>query len=356
MPTADFENPLVPDFDVRINGSSLPEAAAVLVVGVTVDDEIDLPGMFSFEIASPREGEGAYEWVDHELFDIGNVVEVQLGYADDVSRLIVGEITGLEPEFPANAPPVVTVRGFDRRHRLTRGRKTRSFLKLKDSEIVSRVAQEAGLSAEVEDSSVVHEYVLQANQTDMEFLLERAGRIYFEVGIDDRTLQFRPRAGDRDEAATLTAGLDLLEFHPRLSSVNQVSEVSVRGWNLAEKKGFVGKADAGGVESKMGGEVSGAELAGDAFGAASAIVTALPVMTQAEADQIARGRLNEKVLGLITCEGVCWGRTDLRPGKLVRVEGVGRRFSGQYYVTATNHRITPGHGYQTRFNARRSAT
>lgn len=356
MATADFQNPLVADFRVIINGSPLPDEAAALVVSVTVDDEIDLPGMFAFEVSARGGGEIAYEWIDDELFDVGNVVEVRLGYADEVSQLIVGEITGLEPEMPAGAPPALTVRGFDRRHRLSRGRRTRSFLGLKDSEIASRVAQEAGLSAEVEDSTVVHDYVLQANQTDMEFLLERAGRINFEVGIDDRTLLFRPRAGDREEVATLTAGAELLEFYPRLSSINQVSAVTVRGWDHAEKKGIVGRAGAGDEESLMGGEVSGASLVEQAFGAADAVVTALPVMTQAEADQIARGRLNEKALGLITCEGVCWGRTDLRPGRLIQVGGVGRRFSGQYYLTAANHRFTTGGGYQTRFSARRSAS
>ena len=355
MTIADFENPLVPDFSVLVNGTPLPDDIAALVLSVTVDDEVDLPGMFAFEVAAPTGGEGAYDWVDDELFDVGNVVEVRLGYADDVSRLIVGEITGLEPEIGADSPPTLTVRGFDRRHRLTRGRKTRSFLDLKDSDIASRVAHEAGLGAEVEDSEVTHEYVLQANQTDMGFLLERAGRIHFEVGIDDRTLLFRRRAVERDATATLTAGADLVEFYPRLSSVNQVSEVSVRGWDPAEKQGIVGRAAAGDEQSRMGGDVSGAELVRQAFGESVGAVTALPVMTQAEADQLARGRLNEKVLGLITCEGVCWGRTDVRPGRLVEVEGVGRRFSGQYYVTAVNHRLTPG-SYQTRFSARRSAS
>jgi phage protein D len=356
MPTADFENPLVPDFRLLVNGRPLPDEVAALVLSVTVDDEVDLPGMFAFEVAAPSEGEGAYDLVDDPLFDVGGVVEVQLGYADDVSRLIVGEITGLEPEIVADAPPTLTVRGFDRRHRLTRGRRTRSFLKLKDSDIAARVARDAGLSAEVEDSEVTHEYVLQANQTDMEFLLERAGRIHFEVGIDDRTLLFRRRGAAGDPAATLHAGDDLIEFHPRLSSVNQVSEVSVRGWSPAEKKAVVGRASAGDAGPKMGGEVSGAELAERAFGAADAALTALPVMTQAEADQLARGRLTEKVLGLVTCEGVCWGRTDVRPGRLVEVAGVGRRFGGQYYVTSANHRVAAGGGYQTRFTARRSAT
>ena len=49
---------------------------------------------------------------------------------------------------------------------------------------------------------------------------------------------------------------------------------------------------------------------------------------QAEADQIAKARLNEMALELITGHGLCLGRTDLRAGKVIKIDGVGKRFSG----------------------------
>ena len=49
-------------------------------------------------------------------------------------------------------------------------------------------------------------------------------------------------------------------------------------------------------------------------------------------------------------------RTDLRPGKVIKIDRVGKRFSGQYYVTAVAHRYTPHRGYQTHFTVRRNAS
>ena len=80
-----------------------------------------------------------------------------------------------------------------------------------------------------------------------------------------------------------------------------------------------------------------------------------PVSTQAEADQLAKARFNHRILELVEGEGVCWGRTDLRAGKVIKIDGVGKRFSGQYYVTAAIHCYTSQQGYLTRFTVRRNA-
>jgi uncharacterized protein len=357
MPVAKAERPLVPDFDVIINGAPLPAEAAACVAGVMVDESVELPSMFALEITGSEAQQQEALWIDDQkLFAIGNVVEVKLGYVDDLETLLIGEITALEPEFVFNRLPSLMARGYDRRHRLQRGRKTRTFVQQKDSDIASQIASEAGLTAQAEDSGTVHDYVLQANQTDLEFLRERAGRIQYEVVVEDKTLLFRPVANAQSEVLTLTMDDDLLEFYPRLSSAGQVTEVMVRSWSPKDKKELVGQAKAGDEVSTMGGQESGAAIVEGAFSAAIELLSASPVASQAEADQLAKARFNHLVLDLISGEAVCWGRTDLRAGKVIKIEGVGQRFSGQYYVTAAIHRYSLQSGYRTHFTVRRNAS
>lgn len=355
MPIADLLNPQVAEFDVIINGKPLAADMRPLIRSVVADDSLAVPSMFALEIISTSEQEDANQWIDDTLFSVGNVVEVKLGYGDQTETLIIGEVTALEPEFSFDRLPVLTVRGYDRRHRLQRGRKTRTFVQQKDSDIASKIAREAGLSAEAVDSSVTHDYVIQANQTDLDFLHERARRIQYEVVVDDKQLFFRPVQNDKSEVLTLTMDDHLLEFIPRLSTAGQVSEVSVRGWNPKERKEIVSQADAG-AEVTMGGKQSGPKMSTQAFGSTTDVVTEQPLMTQAEADQIAIAVLNRKALSLIEGEGLCLGRTDLRAGKVIKIDGVGQRFSGRYYVTTANHRYTAGGGYRTRFQVRRNAS
>lgn len=356
MAVANTTSPLVPDFDVIINGSPLSVQAATHVTGVMVDDSVESAGMFAVEIAGSDAQDKESLWVDDEaLFALGNVVEIKMGYRDNLETLMIGEITSLEPEFVFTRLPGLTVRGYDRRHRLLRGRRTRTFVQQKDSDIAAQIASEAGLTAEAEDSGIVHDYLLQANQSDLDFLRERALRIQYEVIVEDKSLIFRPTANAGSETLTLKMDDDLLEFHPRLSSFKQVSEVTVRSWNPKDKKELIGQAKAGDEISKMGGQSSGAELVESAFGAVVELMSARPAATQAEADQQAKSRFNELLLNLVTGDGVCRGRTDLRSGKVIKIDGVGKRFSGQYYVSSATHRYSPQSGYQTHFTIRRNA-
>jgi phage protein D len=352
----ELNQPLVPSFDIAINGKPLAAAELVYVTGILVDDGADLPSMFALDLASADTQKKGASWVDDERFNLGAEVEIKFGYGSKQESLIVGEVTGIEPEYEFNRLPSVIVRGFDRRHRLMRGRKSTTFLKQKDSEIATQLAKAAGLSVEATDSKVTHEHVYQNNQTDWEFLRTRAARINYELAMDGKRLLFRPRANDVGEAFTLTFRENLLEFNARLSSVNQIDEVKIQGWDVKEKKAIVSLSKAGEEGSRMGGQESGGKLANKAFGKATQQFDTLPIATQSEADQIAKAQLNERALNFITGEGVCYGRTKLRAGIVIKIAGLDRRFNGLYYVTGAAHRYSQVQGYQTHFRVRRNAS
>jgi phage protein D len=341
---------------VRINGSDPPPEAAADLIAVIVHEDIWAASMFALELINWDMGKLKVTWADDELFAEGSEVEIQMGYVDDLETLMIGEIIGLEPEFCTEEVPKVTVRGYDRRHRLMRDRKTRSFVQLKDSDIASQIAREADLTPQVEDSGVHHDYVLQHNQTDMEFLQERADRIGHEVVVENKTLYFRPIQHTEPKTLSLARGVDLMEFYPRLSAVGQVGAFQVRGWDPKGKSEIIGQAGIGDESTTMGGRATGQTTADDTFGQAMATSVNRPVLSQAEADQIALGRFRDMGLAYITGEGVCVGRKDLRAGTVVEVEGVGERFGGLYYVTSATHTCTPARGYRTVFNFRRNAT
>lgn len=342
-------------FAVTVDGTPLPLAVMLAVRAISIDEDADVPSLFSIELGSGPDGDPT-AWIDGDLFAIGAAVQIALGHGDQLTDLIAGEVTALEPAFTRTAGPRLTVRGYDRRHRLLRGRKTRSFTQQKDSDIATTIAAEAGLSAQVEDSQVVHDYLLQANQTDMAFLTGRARRIQYELGVDGGTLHFRPVQNQQGEVLTLTLADDLIEFLPRLSTMGQYSALELRGWSPKDREEIVGRAAAGDAVSTMGGSDSGAALIEGAFGAATLLVGNEPVLNQAEADQLASAWFNRALLGLVQGEGICRGRPDLRPGQVIRLDGLGTRFSGQYYVSATSQRYRADLPYETHFLVGRNAT
>ena len=355
MIARDSFDTLAPEFAVKVNGLPLPEEATADLIRLSILDDVDAPGMFTVTIAAWDTAQMKPKWIDDALFREGNSVEIGFGYRDQTPPLLSGEITGLEPEFSQARPPTLTVRGYDRRHRLMRSRKSRSFTNCKDSDIAGQIASDANLRPRVEDSGVTLPYVLQHNQTDLEFLSARARRINFEVVVQDRDLLFRPRHTSDQAELTLYREVELLEFHPRLTTLGQVPQIEVRGWDPAQKSEIVGRASIGDEGRLMEGSSSGPTMTRRAFDtAASARVTA-PVQTQDEADAMAKRGFAEMALGYICADGVCIGEPRLRAGIVVKIDGIGSRFSGPYYVTSVEHSFRSTKGYRTSFSARRNS-
>ncbi|HEX2643883.1 MAG TPA: contractile injection system protein, VgrG/Pvc8 family [Thermoanaerobaculia bacterium] len=347
---------LAPEVRVRINGADLPPKAAADVVSAAVSQDVTAPGMIELRMINRDMNKLQVSWSDDPLFAEGNEIEILMGYAGKLESVLVGEITGLEPEFHAGEVPMLTVRGHDRRHRLMRGRKVRSFTKVKDSDIASQIAQEVGLTAEVENTQTTLDSVLQHNQSDWDFLEARARRLGYEVVVEGKTLRFRPHKNDGSEVVTLARDAELIEFYPRLSTLGLVGEVVVQGWSPKDKEAIQGKAAAGSEGTTMGGSTGGPAAADKAFTAAVGTVVNRPVFSQAEADEIALGRLKEMALSYITGEAVTVGRTDLKAGTVIKIEGFGRRFSGLYYVASARHTYNTTRGYRTELGLRRNAT
>src|SRR3954469_24755451 len=299
-----------PTFKVLVGGSELPDETALDILEVRLSDYVEGAGSFTVTFNNWNSQTQEFKYVDGDLLAEGSEVEVKVGFVDDQKSMMKGEVTALEPEFAAGAAPTLKIHGYDLLHRFRRGRNTRSFVKMKDSQIAEKIATELGLRSQLDDTQITHEYVLQNNLTDIDFLLVRARRIGYEVTVKDKTLNFRKQSNDKDKLVSLDFGLTLTSFYPRLNTLSQVSDVVVQGWNPKTKEAISGKAQPGDENSKMGGSKLGASVSKEAFFKATAFVVNRPVFTEGEATQIARGKFNEMAVDFITGEGTAIGNTD----------------------------------------------
>lgn len=328
---------LVPSVTVRLNQVPLPLLVLDDLVAVTVSDSRDAPAMFTLRLLTWDARLSRFTWVDSPLFAPGGQVAIAMGYGGREQPLFSGEISALELEYGVGNTPMLTVRGYDARHKLNGPRRTRTFAQVSDSEIFRRVAAPAGLALDIELTRVQHELVLQHNQTDLEFLLERARRIGFELLVDGPTLRLQGRRPPGPPAAILKRDEDMIEFNPRLSVVGQVASLEVRGWDARRKQAIVGQARAltpGGVP---------------------VVSVDDPVASKAEADQLAAGQLAAARRDDISGSGVCLGNPAVRAGVAVVLDGFGQRFGGRYEITAAEHSFAAGRGYRTSFEFERSA-
>lgn len=328
---------------ISVAGKTLSRELTGDLVDVMVDTTLHMPAMFIMRFHDDR-----HEWVDRGPFELGAVVKIELSHGEGtLERVITGEITAIEPTFTEDLTAILTIRGYDRSHRLNRGTKSKVFLQVSDSDIASQIAQEAGLQATVDSTNVVYEHIFQHNQTDLAFLQERARKIGYEVYVDDTKLNFRKHKSARG-SLLLDWGINLQRFQPRLTLSSQVDEVIVRGWEPANKKEIIGKAVRSKSAPEIGMRGQGGELASRAFSSAKQVIVRQPVASQREADLLAQAVLDEINAAFVEAEGLARGNPKLVAGTELEIHNVGERFSGKYTVTSSVHNYTP-EGYEVYF-------
>jgi phage protein D len=327
---------------IEVGGEKLAPAVHSQILQVSVEQQVHLPRMFELRLYDP-----GVKLLDGGPFQLAARVAISAKTAaGQLVALITGEVTALEPDFGPGMVAELVVRGYDHSHRLYRTRHARTYLNIKDSDLAQQFAAKAGLDAQVDPTATVYDHLYQCNQSDLQFLQQRAWRIGYECFVDGGVLYFR-RPDLRQSTATLVWGEDLLSFRPRLTVAEQAAETLVRGWDVQRKLPIIGRAAGGDLYPKLGGQPDGAQAAGE-FGDSRLVIVDQPVVSQAEADILAAARQNELSGAFIEAEGEAYRRPDIQAGRLVTIKGLGERLSGDYFVTRATHIYTSG-GLQSSF-------
>ena len=352
---------------IQIEGLSDSSELMKDLLQITIEESLHLPAMFTLVVhnsyipASDRQQNKP--WRYEQVFKIGK--KVKLGFSEsttldqnfkeDIEKieklLIEGEITGLEVHFNEKSEADIIVRGYDISHRLHRGRYNRSFLNQRDSDIVKKIAKEVGIKlGNIDLSGEVHKYVFQENQTNMEFLRERAARIGFELFITDGKINFcKPKA---QGALPLKWLVDINKFSTRVTSAEQVSSVEVRAWDYTKKQLITQTAKKENQITQTGNKLG--TSTSNAFGnlkSQEMIVVDKPVASAKQAKTMAQALCDELGGEFVYADAKAEGNPEIRPGRVVTLEGMGDRYSGKYYVTETRHFFSQ-RVYKTDFSVR----
>src|SRR6266498_5246553 len=203
---------------IKLGGSDAPEELLSGIEEVVVEDDVNLPAVMTLRIADQ-----SLEWIDHASLAIGTEMEIFMGHGDARDRIGIGEIVALELDHRPGTARVI-VQAFDRGHRLHRGRHVRTFQHVTDADVVTRIAQDAGLQADTDASATQHEYLIQDNLSDFDFLAERALLAGVEFSVDDRTVRFKRPNGASAQPVDVSWEDGLREFSVRLTAADRSEE------------------------------------------------------------------------------------------------------------------------------------
>jgi phage protein D len=366
--SADYGGFYAPAFFVRVDGADLMRTHLVAVSQVQVDLELGATGHFNFTVVD------AYSFKDHrflsgtgrplrELLAFGAPVEICMGYGDarTVPVITRGVITEMSTSFPESGSPELSVSGHDNAFPLTNGKRSHTWSKSRDSDVVQQIARDYNLQAAVDTTPVQEAQTEQNQESDFAFIKKLADRNHFELFVDDSdrrsVLRFARPRDDASAVLTLAWGAGLLSFRPSANLAGQVGSVEVYGWDPQKLEPIVGRAG----RNDLSGLAARQRSAGDLFAALAGGSGRQPVMrlrqpvfTQAEADTRARAALNENAKAFLTGDAESIGLPEIRPDRNVELASLGDPFSRTYYVQQATHKVD-ANGYRTRFKVKEAA-
>jgi uncharacterized protein involved in type VI secretion and phage assembly len=340
---------------VAIDGNPIEDAVAGLLAYATVDDSRVEPDLFTLGFRDQHR-----EVIAKSRAKIGATVKISViaeGTPAAGTELLTGEITALETDFDSSGALTV-IRGYDRSHRLFRGRRTETYVQVTYADVVHKVAERTGLQpGRIDRTQGVYPHVAQANSTDWAFLQRLAREVGYVLAVVDGKLDFHAptdaETGPGESGAlestdplNLVLGSNVLRLHAVVTAAHQVDQVEVRGWDVAAKRPLVATAPALTSSATIG--TAPDRLAG-LFGGGSHVLADAPYGRQADVDTAAVALADNYAASFAELDGVARGNPKLKAGAAVRLSLVGEPFDGKYTLSGTRHRYDPDEGYTTGF-------
>jgi len=363
-----------PAVAIKVGSKELsgPDTADIIDLRVTL--EKDQLGGFSITLANaePRyelrakdrqTATSLFKYSDSGLFELGAEIQISMGYAGQVKPILLGQISTLTPSFPQSGLPTLTVGGADRLTFLRRKKPgtgvSKAFKQRMDWQIAQEIAERNNLDFNATTTATTkHPIVMQKDKDYLDFLLERAKTVGYDVYMDvnpdtgkDRLNFIKPLdASDSRPVNEFTYdwGVALRSFSTSVTETRQVSAVTVRGWDPRTKQKLEATATTSDLPDTPGDGQAGPESASDK----TDIIVDMRVASVAEARMRAIAMLERKAYLFVTGHGEVMGDPDLRPGSIVNLGKLGDTFSGSYTVKKTEHVFGSG-GYTTSFEVER---
>lgn len=324
-------------YKVDVAGTSFTQADSKGLTALVVEDHVDMMGVMRVTI----DVKGGF---DASSVRLGDEAKAAFGGAGD--DLFKGFVTGIRHHARAGNVEFVTIIAMDALCKLGASRHTRIFEEVTDSDIVSSVLGEAGLSpGTVDSTSGQNKYVIQRNESDLTFLKRLAARNgYLLLGNNEGKVDFKKvqYSGAKQEFGRQ----QIQQFDYTVTHQTVPPSVKVLGWSYVDKEKVEGTASA--ASPTIGGGASAVSETGTIW-QADLYVTDVHVADEAAARSMAESELNRLARGYVRGSALVEGTGEVRAGKLIKFKEFATGFNPEAYVVSSRHFVEAG-VYKTEFH------
>jgi len=286
---------------------------------------------------------------DGKVLKLGTQLKLFAGDVDSPTEIFRGKVTAIEGRFPRQGPPELVVLSEDSLQSARMHRRTKTWDVSTLGDIVTQIANDLGLTPQVNglDASVGTEQ--QLNETDLAFLRRLLARYDADVQIVADELHASPRSQVQRTSLQLEMNSQLRNVRVLADLAHQATQVTVTGWDF--QQGQTISATSQSTDFGQGSGQTGKDWIAQALSSRSEQIANYANLNQSEAQSLANADFLQRSRRFVVAHGATEGNASLRVGTWLTLTGLGSRFSNDYYVTSAIHRWDANNGYETEFTA-----
>lgn len=196
---------------------------------IKYEDNATGSDLLSFELLDPY-----FDFLSKDIFsqNISVTFRAYIKGAEDTPIEFEGFVSAVDPDFGSDGIPRLVIHCMDNTYRMNRKKKSRTWEKMKVSQVVADIVSEYDFLSEVhiDDTLILEDKITQGDKTDIEFLQELAKKQVhgYQCYIVGKKFYFKRKELVTDPSATLfyrEPPYDIISFGPRINKETKKEEV-----------------------------------------------------------------------------------------------------------------------------------
>ena len=344
----EYKEMVVPSYTLKVGGEDIRLGVDValhrLECELTCRREA---GSLYLEAALDEKGENGSRWM--KAFQIGAECTLSLGYQKREKEIFSGFLYELSWNDPLDDGVMELSAVFlDARGRLMTASCADAGSARTLSQLMKAILSQScckGLAGKQKIADVPKDWDLPAQRpgvSDYEVVCRAAEFLCYEFYVFGKELYFGPPRPETGPILTFKGSRGLVELKRRRTLAGQCGAIAVSGTDDRGERILSRQARA--KDSGFGAKKMGAALSNDIHQPEPT------VHTMAQADYLAKARMEQRQHRAGGLSGQCMGVPDLRPGRFIQVKQLSEPVNGTYYVHTVRH-VLDIEGYSTYFEA-----
>ena len=235
---------------LTIKDKELTLAQKKCITSIDIDEKCDGSDTLTLKVSDPD-----FVFIDDDLYTKEAKVSFSAGFNEKTEGAVEfnGYISAIDPEFPPDGIPVLSVTCLDGTHQMNRTKKKRTWSNTTSSQVVESIAKEYGYKFETEkDYKFKQENsIAQSETTDIEFIesLAKKEREPWLCKLKDGTVYYKKKGVVEEPVTSLYYKIypyDIISLSAQINKETKETKVNEANINTSDKS-----VDSGSATSDM---------------------------------------------------------------------------------------------------------